>query len=113
MDEEIKPTKEHSSTVNPNNESPSRTNSEDNTKHASDSICEGQSPSQTSPDADQSKQFSGDIKDSVNSNSINASTSRRECRGVRTYTRLSQMHCDIIGKDFWLEHPYVLGKAKR
>ena len=113
MDEAIKPTEEHSSPANPNNDTPSHANLEDNVNHASDEICEGQTPSQTSPDADQTKQLSGDRKDSVINNSINASTSRRECRGVRTYTRLTQMHCDIIGKDFWLEHPYILGKTKR
>ena len=113
VNEEIKPIEEHSSTVNQNNDSPSHTNSEDNVKHASDKICEGQTPTQISQEADQSEQLPGDRKNSVISNSINASTNCRESRGKRTYTRLTQLHCDVIGKYFWLEHPYILGKAKR
>ena len=110
MDEAIKPTEEQPSPANPNNDTSSHANSEDNVKHAPDSICEDQSPS--SPVADQTKQLSGDRKESLISKSINASTSRKESRGIRTYTRLTQLHCDIIGKDFWLEHPYILVKAK-
>ena len=70
-------------------------------------------PSQTFPNADQSNQLSGDRKDSLINNSINASNRRKESRGLRSYTRLTPMHFDILGKDFWLEHPNILGKANR
>ena len=113
MNEAIEPTEEHPSTVRQSNDTPSHSNVEDNTKHASDEICEGQTPSKTSPYAEKSNELSGDTKDPVISNCVNASTSRKKSRGIRTYTQLSKMHCDIIGKDFWLEHPYILGKAKR